>query len=79
VAASEVEFMRWRAERWMKLRHLPAAFLHSPGFVLRHWPAMTAYTFAGTTLRSMLGLEASKTVFARYRETRRRQRAYMES
>jgi radical SAM superfamily enzyme YgiQ (UPF0313 family) len=79
VPAAEVEFMRWRAERWMKLRHLPAAFLHSPGFVLRHWPAMTAYTFAGTTIRSMLGLEAPQTVFERYRKTRRRQRAYMES
>jgi hypothetical protein len=23
--SSEVEFLRWRAERWMKLRHMPAA------------------------------------------------------
>ena len=23
--ADEIEFMRWRAERWMKVRHLPAA------------------------------------------------------
>ena len=38
VPAAEVEFLRWRAERWMKLKHLPAAFLHSPSFVLRHWP-----------------------------------------
>src|SRR5437867_11952318 len=29
-----IEFMRWRAERWMKVRHMPAALLHSPGFVL---------------------------------------------
>ena len=28
--------MRWRAERWMKVRHLPAALAHDPGFVLRH-------------------------------------------
>jgi radical SAM superfamily enzyme YgiQ (UPF0313 family) len=77
--AAEVEFMRWRAERWMKLRHLPAAFLHSPSFVLRHWPAMTAYTFAGTSLRSLLGLETPRKVFDRYRQTRRRQRAYVES
>ena len=26
VAADEIEFLRWREERWMKLRHLPAAF-----------------------------------------------------
>jgi radical SAM superfamily enzyme YgiQ (UPF0313 family) len=79
LAAAEVEFMRWRAERWMKLRHLPAAFLHSPSFVLRHWPAMTRHTFAGTSLRSMFGLEAPRTVFERYRQTRRRQRTYVES
>ena len=34
--AEEIEFMRWRAERWMKVRHMPAAFRHYPGFVLRH-------------------------------------------
>ena len=34
--ADDIEFLRWRAERWMKVRHLPAAFVHSPGFVLRH-------------------------------------------
>src|SRR5438874_2210193 len=33
VGAEEIEFMRWRAERWMKVRHLPAAFAHSPMFV----------------------------------------------
>src|SRR5438132_8130759 len=24
LSADEVEFLRWRAERWMKLRHMPA-------------------------------------------------------
>src|SRR3954467_4826345 len=28
LSADEVEFMRWRAERWMKLRHMPASFAH---------------------------------------------------
>ena len=78
VPATEVEFMRWRAERWMKLKHLPAAFLHSPSFVLRHWPAMTRHVFAGTTLRSMIGLEAQRNVFERFQQTRRRERAYVE-
>jgi hypothetical protein len=78
VPAADVEFLRWRAERWMKLKHLPAAFFHSPLFALRHSPAMLAYTFAGTTLRSMLGLEKQKRVFERYRRTRRRERAYMD-
>jgi radical SAM superfamily enzyme YgiQ (UPF0313 family) len=78
VPAAEIEFMRWRAERWMKVRHLPSVFLHSPSFVLRHSPAMLAHTFAGTTLRSMLGLEKPKNVFERYRKLRRDERTYVE-
>src|SRR4030095_17219083 len=74
VPASEVEFLRWREERWMKVRHIPAAFLHSPGFVLRHGREMIRQTFTGTTLRSMLGLENEYQVFQRFREERRRHR-----
>ena len=69
--ADEIEFLRWRADRWMKLKHLPAAFMHSPGFVLRHGLPMLRHTFAGSSLRSVLGLESAKTVFARYRTARR--------
>ncbi len=74
VPADDVEFMRWRAERWMKLRHLPAAFRHSPGFVMRHGLSMLAHTFTGTTVRSILGLEGGRAVFERYLAIRRRQR-----
>jgi radical SAM superfamily enzyme YgiQ (UPF0313 family) len=74
VPASEVEFLRWREERWMKVRHIPAAFLHSPGFVLRHGREMIRQTFTGTTLRSMLGLENEYQVFQRFRDERRRRR-----
>jgi len=77
VPAAEVEFLRWRAERWIKLKHLPAAFVHSPGFALRHMSAMLRYTFAGTRFRSMLGMEAEHAVFERYRQERRSQRAYV--
>ena len=76
--AEDVEFLRWRAERWMKLQHLPAALVHNPLFALRHSRAMLAHTFAGTSIRSMLGLERQKTVFERYRRTRRRERTYLE-
>jgi radical SAM superfamily enzyme YgiQ (UPF0313 family) len=74
VPAEDVEFLRWRAERWIKLRHMPAACRHSPGFVLRHGRAMLAHTFTGTTLRSALGLENSRAVFRRFRERRRQER-----
>ena len=35
-AADAELYRRWRAERWMKLRHMPKAFRDNPGFVLRH-------------------------------------------
>jgi radical SAM superfamily enzyme YgiQ (UPF0313 family) len=75
--ADEIEFLRWRAERWMKVRHMPAAFAHSPWFVLRHWPSMLADTFTGSTLRSALGLESERAVFERFRAARARRREYL--
>jgi anaerobic magnesium-protoporphyrin IX monomethyl ester cyclase len=72
--AREIEFLRWKAERWMKLRHLPAAFLHSPVFSLRAGARMMRHTFAGTNFRSMLGLDTQRAVFDRYREARRAER-----
>ena len=74
VPADEVELMRWRAERWMKLRHMPVAIAHDPGFVLRHGLAMLRHTFAGTSLKSMLGLEDERVTFERFRAIRRRER-----
>jgi anaerobic magnesium-protoporphyrin IX monomethyl ester cyclase len=77
MSAEEIEFLRWRSERWMKVRHFPAAARHSPGFVLRHGPAMLAHTFRGSTWRSALGLESERRVFERYREMRKAQREYL--
>ena len=78
VPAEEAEFMRWRAERWMKVRHLPAVLRRYPGFVLRNAPRMLAHTFRGSTWRSALGLEDSRAVFARYKAIRRAERNYLE-
>ena len=74
VAADEVEFMRWRAERWMKLRHMPVAIVHSPAFVLQHGWSMLRHTFAGASLKSWLGLEDEHAAFERFRTIRRRER-----
>ena len=79
LAADEIEFMRWRAERWMKLRHVPAAIRHYPGFVMRYGLKMLAHTFRGSTWRSALGLEDSRAVFARYKAIRRAEREYLPS
>jgi radical SAM superfamily enzyme YgiQ (UPF0313 family) len=73
----DVEFLRWRAERWMKVRHMPAAFKHSPWFVLRNARAMMAHTFAGSSVRSALGVEDERAVFARFRDHRRSARHAM--
>ena len=77
LAAEEIEFLRWRAERWMKLRHLPRALVHNPLFGLRHGTKMLRHTFRGSTLRSLLGLEDERRAFARYRAIRRAERSYV--
>jgi radical SAM superfamily enzyme YgiQ (UPF0313 family) len=77
LSAEEIEFLRWRAERWMKLRHLWPALRHSPGFVFRHGAAMLAHTFRGSSVRSLLGLENERKVFGRYRAIRRAEREYL--
>ena len=79
LSADDIEFMRWRAERWMKLRHLPAVIRHYPLFVLRNGPRMLAHTFRGSTVRSALGLEDARTVFSRYKQRRRLEREYLAS
>ena len=78
LSADEIEFMRWRAERWMKVRHMATAIRHDPGFVLRNAHRMLAHTFRGTTWRSALGLEDARAVFRRYRVIRRREREYID-
>ena len=76
--ADEIEYLRWRADRWMKLRHMPAAIQLYPRFVLMHARRMMAHTFRGTTWRSALGLESSRETFRRYKQIRARERTYLE-
>jgi anaerobic magnesium-protoporphyrin IX monomethyl ester cyclase len=75
--SDEIEFLRWRADRWIKLRHLPVALLHTPLFAMRNGLKMLRYTFRGTTIRSILGLEDERRSFERYRALRRAERAYL--
>jgi hypothetical protein len=77
LTARDIEFQRWRAERWMKMRHFWPVLAHNPGFVLRHGRQMLAHTFRGSSLRSMMGLEDEQTVFARYQAIRRAERDYL--
>jgi anaerobic magnesium-protoporphyrin IX monomethyl ester cyclase len=78
VAADEIEFMRWRAERWMKVRHIGAVLRMSPRFVLANWRTMLAHTFRGGSFwKALVGLEDDRRVFARYRAIRRAERQYL--
>src|SRR5262249_39436610 len=71
LSACEVEFLRWQAERWIKLRYMPAAFARSPLFLLRNAPEMFAHTFRGSTIRSFLRLEDERKAFQRFQAIRR--------
>jgi anaerobic magnesium-protoporphyrin IX monomethyl ester cyclase len=73
----EIEYERWRAERWMKTRHIPAVMAHDPLFVLRNWWKMLSHTFRGTSVKSLLGLESDRKVFERYRGLRSAERGYL--
>jgi radical SAM superfamily enzyme YgiQ (UPF0313 family) len=77
--ADEIEYLRWKADRWMKVRHIPAAFRLYPRFVLTHGRRMLAHTFRGSTWRSMLGLESSRDVFRRYKQIRAKERIYLDA
>ena len=77
LAAEEVEFIRWKAERWIKVQHIPVALRHDPGFVLFRGWKMLLHTFRGSSIRSMFGLESEQKVFERYREIRRAEREYV--
>jgi anaerobic magnesium-protoporphyrin IX monomethyl ester cyclase len=73
----EIEFLRWRKERWMKLAHFPKAVRQSPGFIFRNGLKMLRHTFRGCTLRTLVGLEDEREAFARYRALRAMEREYI--
>jgi radical SAM superfamily enzyme YgiQ (UPF0313 family) len=75
--ADEIEFLRWRAERWIKVKHLPSVLRHYPSFVLRNAVRMCGHTFRGSSWRSMIGLESEREVFARYKRIRAAEREYL--
>lgn len=73
----EIEFLRWRKERWIKTAHFPKAMWQSPDFVLRNGFQMLRHTFRGCTLRTFLGLEDEREAFRRYRAIRAQEREYV--
>jgi hypothetical protein len=72
-----IEFLRWKAKRWMRLRHLSALVSHDPLFVLLNVWRILSFNFRGTSWRSLLGLEKENAVFERYRVIRQAERSYL--
>jgi anaerobic magnesium-protoporphyrin IX monomethyl ester cyclase len=77
LSPSQIEFMRWRAERWIKLRHMPVVLVHNPWFVLRNAFKMFGHTFRGCSLKTLMGLEDEHRAFERYRSLRTEERLYI--
>lgn len=75
--AAQIEYLRWRAERWMKVRHLPKVIRRSPRFVLRNGLRMLRYTFRGSTIKTFLRLEDEQKAFQRYKQLRAAERNYL--
>jgi radical SAM superfamily enzyme YgiQ (UPF0313 family) len=75
--AEEVEYLRWKAERFMKIRHIPAVLRHDPWFVVKNAPKMLAHTFRGSSLRSLLKLEDDRKAFQSYKAIRTSEREYV--
>ena len=76
LSAEEIEFMRWRAERWMKLKLFPRALRESTLFCLKHGKDMISHTFRGSW-RSLVGLESERRAFERYRSLRAAEREHL--
>lgn len=74
---SQIEFMRWRVERWIKLRHLPVVLAHNPWFIMRNALKMAGHTFRGCSFKTLMGLEDEHLAFDRYRALRTQERTYI--
>ena len=77
MTAEDIEFRRWRAERWIKVRHMPKALRDNPRFVLSHAREMFEHTFRGCTWKTFAHLESDRAAFARYRAIRAAERRYL--
>lgn len=77
VSPERIEYLRWRTERWIKLRHFPRVLCRNPRFVLRNGIQMLRHTFRGSSVRTFLGLEGEWSAFQRYKDLRVVEREYL--
>jgi anaerobic magnesium-protoporphyrin IX monomethyl ester cyclase len=60
LSSDEVEFLRWKAERWMKVRHIPAVLRHDPRSSSRMHVACWPTHFAGAQFDHCWDLKISE-------------------
>jgi anaerobic magnesium-protoporphyrin IX monomethyl ester cyclase len=77
LSGEEIEFMRWKAERWIKARHWWTLIKHDPLFMARNFLRIAGFNFRGSTLKTFLGLEPERRAFERYRKMRAAERDYV--
>lgn len=77
LSGEEIEFLRWRAERWIKVAHAWALFKHDPFFIMRNIKRLFDFTFRGSTIKTFLRLEDERSAFKRYRVLRAAERTYV--
>lgn len=77
VSKTELEFLRWETERWIKLRHGWVTLGLDTRFTLMHGWRLLLHIFRGETIRSLLGLESRARAFERYCEMRKAERRYL--
>ena len=77
LTADEIEFMRWRAERWMKLRHLPKAVWRLSRVRAPAWAADARAHVPRQHVEVGARPRGSARVFARYKAIRRREREFL--
>lgn len=77
LSADDLEYLRWRTERWIKFRHFLQISRTNTGFVLRHFPDLVGEVFRGNTLKTVLKLEDDRKAFERFRAVRQMERDYL--
>ena len=65
LTGKEIEFLRWKVERWMRVRHLSALFSQDPLFVVANFFSILSFSFRGSSVHSVLGFEKEGAVFER--------------
>jgi len=73
----EIEFLRWQAERWIKLRHYWILLKHDPLFIVRNARRILGFNFRGSTIKTFLRLEDERLAYQRYRVMRSGERSYV--